>query len=178
MLVSRVRAFEQEPQRPRVQHDVDDRAQRDVAMVGALVVAPAHVHAHALRRDVACGVVQRLDVLRDRATEVFDGLSVRLRERPAGGQVGAVDLEHEAGVVDRVVLLFHRVGQRGDVVLVGRVVLVGHEEGDHTRRRRGHEHIRHVDAGGGVAEVRNVALHLRVVAVGDRSGARGVGHRR
>ena len=38
-------------------------------------------------------------------------------EVPAHGQVGAVELEHEAGVVDGVVLLLHHVGQPGQIRL-------------------------------------------------------------
>ena len=49
--------------------EVDDVGQVDVVMVRARVVAPAQVHAQLLGRDVAHGVVERLDVQRDAAAE-------------------------------------------------------------------------------------------------------------
>ena len=51
-------------------------------------------------------------------------------------EVGAIDLQQEARAMDRVVLDLHRVGERGDIGLVRRVVRVAEELRDHAGRRR------------------------------------------
>ena len=55
---------------------------------------------------------------------------------PAHGQVGAVDLQHEAGAGHRLVLVTHRLGDREQVLLVAAVVLVAEEERDDAGRGR------------------------------------------
>ena len=65
-------------------------------MVRALVVAPAEVQAHPIGRDVAQGVIERLDVGRGDLQELGIAQLVE-REVPPHRQVGAVDLQHEPG---------------------------------------------------------------------------------
>ena len=77
------------------------------------------------RLDVGLGDLEEL-----RVAQLGEG------QMAAHGQVRAVDLEHEAGLVDGVVLLLHDVGQPGQVGLAGRVVLVLQEVGDDAGRGR------------------------------------------
>jgi hypothetical protein len=92
------------------------------------------VHAHPLRWDVASGVVDGFDVLGREATVVVERPALGFEDGPSGRQVGAVELEDQTGLVDGVVLLLHGVTQGHDVLLVGPVVLVRHEQGDHAGR--------------------------------------------
>ena len=62
VIVARVGALDQHGLRLGGPDDIGDLAQRHVAVVRAGVVAPAQVHAHLFRRDVAGGVVQRRNV--------------------------------------------------------------------------------------------------------------------
>ena len=89
-----------------VQNQLDDLLERHVAMVRARVVAPAQVHAHAIRGNVRGRGVQHFDVLPRVLPEFLD--------RPVGEfsmtrhrQVGAVELQQEAGLDDRLVLRLH-----------------------------------------------------------------------
>jgi hypothetical protein len=101
-------------------------------VVWSFVVAPAEVQAHAVGRDVAQGVIQGLDVGGGDLQEL--GVAdLGKREVPAHCQVRAVDLEHEPGLVDRVVLLFHDVGEARQIRLTARVVLVLQEVSDDAR---------------------------------------------
>ena len=152
-------------------HDVDDLAQRHVVVVRAFVVAPAEVHPHLLGRDVAGRVVDRLDVQLRAAAELREGLvGVHV---PRHREVGAIELEHDPGRVDLVVLGLHHVRQRGDVLLVAGVVLIGEEDRDHARRGGGHEHILDVGPGDRRLEVGDVGAHRVEVAIRDGPGARG-----
>ena len=75
---------------------------------------------------------------------------------PRHREVGAIELEHDPGRVDLVVLGLHRVRQRGDVLLVAWVVLVGEEDRDHARRGGGHERVLDVGPGDRRLEVGDV----------------------
>src|SRR6266850_4742114 len=110
VLVARVRPLEGERLGLGLQRHRQELAQRDVAMVRALVVAPAEVQAHPIGRDVTQGVIERLDVGRSDLQELGVAQLVE-HEVPPHRQVGAVDLQHEPGAMDRVVLLLHDVGE-------------------------------------------------------------------
>src|SRR5262249_23208879 len=110
-------------------HDGQDLAQGNVTVVRALVVAPAQVNAQPVPRQVTGGVVEGLDVsgcdLQElRRAEVGEG------QVASHGEIGAVDLEHEARGGDRVVFLFHDVGKPRQVRGARRVVLVAEEVRD------------------------------------------------
>ena len=157
--------------RPGRQYQVDEVGQGDVTVVRALVVAPAHVHAEPVGRDVPGGVVQCLQART--ATRVFrlgcSGLSV-----PLAGQVGTVELQHDAGLVDGVVLLFHGVGESEDVVLGAGVIAVSHKNsmtpGDAADMKTS------VGVARGGLQVGDVGLDHRPVGVADRAVATGGGH--
>jgi hypothetical protein len=86
------------------------------------------MHPHAVGRQILHRGVERLDIRRDDFAVVGDADAGI--ERVGHGEVGAVELQDEAGRGDRVVLLFHRVGQRAQVCLLVLVVPVGHKPGD------------------------------------------------
>ena len=120
------------------QHEVDDVRQRHVEVVRPLVVAPAHVHADLLGRDIGEGMIQRLDVEPGHGAERRD-VEVGELDVPAHAEVGAVDLQHEARARDRLVLVLHRLRDGVEIGLVGGIVLVLEEERDHPRRGGGEE---------------------------------------
>ena len=68
----------------------------DVAVVRALVVAPADVDAHLLRVDVAGRVVERVDVQLRLLTELLERLVRELDVAPHA-EVRAVDLQLQPG---------------------------------------------------------------------------------
>jgi hypothetical protein len=75
------------------------------------------MEAHTIGRNVFGGSVEHLEV------QVDDLAKLRERQRPelpipAGGQVRAIELQREAGVGDRLVLIFEDVGERPQVLLV------------------------------------------------------------
>ena len=69
-----------------------------------------------------------------------------------------VQLHDEAGVDDRLVLLVHRVGERVQIGLLGRVDPIGVDVVAR-RRRRGHERFVELQAVERRLEVGEVALH-------------------
>ena len=107
-------------------------------MVRAFVVAPAQMHAKLLGRDVLGGVVQRLDVQRDALAEFLE-VEVGVLDVPAHAEIGAVELQHEAGFGDGLVFVAHRVGDGVDVGLEILVVVVAEEQRHHAGRGRAHE---------------------------------------
>ena len=58
---------------------------------------------------------------------------------PLHRQVGSVDLQDQAGVVDRAIFVGQRFRQGHQIGLVAVVMLIEHGRGDDTRRRRRHE---------------------------------------
>ena len=140
VFVAGVGAFEGDRLGARLQHDAEDLLERDVAVVRPFVVAPAQVQAQAVGGDVPERVVERFDIgLGDlhelSRAEVGEGQMAPHR------QVRAIDLEHESGLVDGVVLLLHDVGQVGQIGLTARVVLVAQEMRDDAGRGGGHERL-------------------------------------
>ena len=49
-------------------------------------------------------------------------------------EVGRIELQHDTGANDHVVLGLHRFGDRPDVVLVSAIVIVAEKDRDNTRR--------------------------------------------
>ena len=88
--------------------------------------------------DVGERVVERLDVHPGAFAE-FREAQVRILDVAAHGEVGAVDLQHDAGFGDRLVFLAHRLGDREQIRLLARVVVVAEEQRDDAGRGRAHE---------------------------------------
>ena len=95
----------------------DHAIETDVVVVGALVVAPAQVHPHAGGVEVAGRVVEHVDVERRAGEE----LAIGERLEPGVAchrEVGAVELDIETGVDDRLVFDSHGLADGDDVLLV------------------------------------------------------------
>ena len=94
------------------------------------------------------------------------------REVPPHREVRTVDLEHESGPVDRIVLLCHEVGEARQIRVTARVVLVLQEVRDDAGRRRRHERVGWLGRLQRCLEVRYVLLDRRAVLPLDRPVAR------
>src|SRR5262245_44672191 len=143
----------------------------------SFVVAPAEMQAHAVGRDVAQRVVERLHVGRRDLHELGVAQSREGQVSPHG-QVRAIDLEHEAGPVDRVVLLLHHVDEPRQVGLPTRVILVSQEVSDDAGRGGRHEGLGRLDLFQGCSQILDVLLHGRPVLPIDGPVAGGTGDRR
>ena len=108
--------------------------------------------------------------MRDALAEFLE-VEVGVLDVPAHAEIGAVDLQHEARLGDRLVFVAHRLGDGVEVRLVILVVVVAKEQRHHAGRGRAHEaagglHLR--ERGLQVVDV--VARGLRI-AHADRSVA-------
>ena len=114
-------------------------------------------------------VVERVDAELRPAPVVLDRAALREDRVVLVHQHGVVDLEQEAGVDDRRVLLVQRVGDREDELLLGRVVLVAQPvdacRRDHRQERVGDVHARRAPPGSGRCPARGAGVVL------DRAGA-------
>ena len=94
--------------------------------------------------------------------------------------MGVIDLQHQAGVDDRPVLLPKCVGHGVDVLLLGRVVdvlaLVGHTRRRDHRQERGDLVTRAAGGVDGGLDVGDVALQRVMAGVRDRADAHGIAH--
>ena len=132
------------------------------------------MHAHALRRQVAHRVIERGHVDADDLAEVGEAF-VEIDHVAQHREVGAIELQHEAGVDDRRVFAPHHVGEREHVSFLARVVFVFQVARDLPGRGRGHEElfrqiIRLGATGRGLRGV-DVGLRRRPVLPVDRAGA-------
>ena len=89
----------------------------------ALVVAPADMDADVVLGDAVEGVVQRLDMGLGDLDELVVG-EVAEQHVPRQREVGAVELQVEAGGDDRAVFVPHGVGERGEIGLARRIEVV------------------------------------------------------
>src|SRR5260370_28100569 len=103
----------------RLEDDVDDVAQRYVMMMRTFVIAPAQMHAHAIRRNARERMVEHLDMELDRLAEVREGQILEL-DVAAHREVGTVNLHNESSLVNRVILHAHRLAKRAAINLVAR----------------------------------------------------------
>ena len=87
-------------------------------------------------------------------------------------QVGAVDLQHEAGIDDRAVFPRHHLGQRIKIGFVRGIVLVLQIARDLTGRRRGHEPFARLGARHRLLRPRDVGLERGEILPGDGTRAR------
>ena len=113
--------------------------QRDVVNMRPVIVAPAAMEPDAIARDAGQRLVQRRDV-RLGDLEEFGGALVLEQDRPLHREVGRIDLQHEVGR-DQLVLLAHLARQGEDIGLVAVVVGVQHRRGDDAGRGRRHEGV-------------------------------------
>ena len=172
MGVAGVRGLEGDRLRLRLHHHVVDGAELDVADVRPLVVAPAEVEPCRLGGDGRERVVERLHLGGGVGDEGLLAL-VRIHGVPAHGEIGAIELDHEARRVDRLVLGPHDGGQRLQIGVLARVVPVGLEQRDHARRGRVHEALDRACAFQRRAHVGDVLLQRGFVLDADLAGAHG-----
>ena len=104
-----------------LEHRLNEIPQLQVVDVRALIDAVAGVVADFLSGDVPERVVDELDPLLD-APGPLRRLRVGVTPQLGGRRI--VELDEEAGVDDRSVLLVHRVGERGQELVPGGVILV------------------------------------------------------
>ena len=138
--VSRIGGLEGNAGRPRGEDDVDDVGEGDVVVVRPLVVTPAHVQTRPLRRDVGERVVQRVHVQAGHPAELVEA-QVGVLDVPPHPEVGTIDLQVDARSRHRLVLRPHGVGDREQVRLVARVMVVAEEQRDDARGRRRQERV-------------------------------------
>ena len=158
--------------RLRLHHHVVDGGELDVADMRPLVIAPAEVKPRRLGGDVLEGCVQRLHLPLGMGDEGLVAL-VRVHHVSAHGEIGTVELDHEAGRVDRLVFRAHDGGERLQVGVLARIVPVGLEHRDHARRGRVHETRERARARERRAHVGEVLLQRRFVLDADLAGAEG-----
>ena len=174
MSVAGVGRFERNPAGPRKKNDVDDVGKRHVAVVRPFVVAPAQVHAQLLGRNIRGGAVERFDVQPRFLAEFFQG-EARVLDVPAHGEVGAIDLQDDAGLCNRFVLVAHRIGDGEKIGFLAGVMVVPEKKRDHAGRGGAHEHFLHVHFPGRRLEVVDVVPRgLRVAHADRRVAPRGL----
>ncbi len=98
------------------------------------------MHAHALGRQIAHRVIERGDIGRDDLAIVGER-QVEIDHVAQHREIGAVELQDEAGRDDRLVFLPHDIGERENVVLGALVVVVLQVARDLPGRWRGHENV-------------------------------------
>jgi hypothetical protein len=98
----------------------------------------AQVQPQVLGRDVRDRMIERLDV-QARALAELGEVQVRVLDVPAHGEIGTIDLQHDAGLGDGLVFVPHRLRDREQVGLVVLVVVVAEEQRHHAGRGRAHE---------------------------------------
>src|SRR5207253_10351653 len=108
MLVAHVRRLDGIRLRLDLEHDVGDVAQGDIVDVRSMAATPAEVQARLLFGQTHEGVVDRLD----QHFNVFAvlGYGHLWKKLPGGREFRLVDLEDEASVDDRLVLLAQGLG--------------------------------------------------------------------
>ncbi len=161
--------------------DGQDVGERHVAVVRPLVVAPAHVQAHALARNIDQRAVDRRNHALDEIEKLLER-PVLVRQVMLERQIRTVELQQEAALHDGVVLDLERIAERRQVGVLVLVVLVEHRRGDDAGRRCGQEWFGETRSCGiqRGAEVVALGFDQRAVEIADladRLGRRHVGDR-
>src|SRR5580658_7938697 len=95
VFMPRVGGLEQNRRRPRLENDPDHPLERYVVVVGTLIVSPAYVHAHLLRRYGRSRRVERLDV-GFRNLEEFRFARILKSRVPRHGEIRTIELQLKA----------------------------------------------------------------------------------
>ncbi len=138
VFMPRIGGLEQNGRRPRSQDDPYHPLQRYVVVVGTLVVSPANVHAHLLRRNGRSRCVERLDV-GFRNFEEFRFARILISGVPRHGEIGTIELQLEAAGSDGGVFGPHGTDQVRQVGFVVWIIRIRLKRRDETRRGRIHE---------------------------------------
>src|SRR5215469_17903511 len=137
-------------------------------------VSPAQMQTHRLMGYVTRSVVEDRETLGDLLAKLWH--RPPLATRPRAGKVGAVELEDQASLVDRVILVLHGVCERDEILFGARIIPIWHKHIDYAWRRSCQKGLR--DGGlpsNGSSQVRDVGVHRREVEVGHRAIAAGPG---
>ena len=150
-------------------------AQRNVGRVRAVPAAPADVKADAVRRQPAQRMIERLHA---HLLEFLEFLERRLRidHVPVVRQARIVDLQHDAGIDDRLVFVAHRIGRGEQKLLLGLVVKVD-AAGEAARADRAHEAFFGAGRGQRLFQIVDVGRERRMAGIFDRPGAGRPAHR-
>jgi hypothetical protein len=134
---------------------------------GPCQLPPAQVIAHAVFRNIAQRVVERLDAHGAAGAESLkphaDANTV-----PQGGQPGVVDLKNEAGGDDRLVFDAHGFGDGEHIVLITLVETIAPVDFEARRRGGGEEYV--LGSGGRDRQL-DLLLERSLADVSDRPGA-------
>ena len=84
-------------------------------------------------RDARDRVVQRLDVQPRRLAEILEA-EIGMLDVPAHGEIGAIELQDQPGIDDRLVFRPHRLGDRFEIRLGAWIVIVAEEQRDEAGR--------------------------------------------
>ena len=168
--MARVGRLKRDRARPCQEHDVDDVGQRHVAVVRAFVIAPAQMHPHPLRRDPRQRMVQRLD-MQPRPLAEFLDRQIGVLDVPPHREIGAIDLQRDPGPGDRLVLAAHRLGDRKQIRLLVRVVIVAEEQRDDAGRGGAEKTAGRVHRSQRGFQMLDIGQRRRRVGDSDRPGA-------
>src|SRR5271169_487157 len=167
MLVPRVGALDEKSLRPDLEHDVGDALEFEIIGVRAVPAAPAQMIAHAIFRDVAQRMIERLDPHLAPPAERIEphGHADAIPQRR---QPGIVDLQDKAGTGDRLVFDPHRLGDGEDILFVILVVAIAAVDFEARRRGRCQKDI--VGPGSGDGDV-DLLLQFGLADISDGPGA-------
>ncbi len=125
-----IRRLEQDALGLHLGDDREELVHRDVVVMRALVIAPAHMQPDAFGRHVAQRMVQHLDMARGKLQVLL--LAPRLVHGVAAhAEIGRVDLDQDAGLGDLLVFRPHGLGDGFEILVLGLVEVVRLEERDH-----------------------------------------------
>src|SRR5215470_8125641 len=119
-------------------YDIDDIAQRDVAVVRPLVVAPANMNAHLFGWNRLQRIIEIFDMAFYDFTKLLDAKAGIVRVG-ARRQVRAVELQDETGVDDGLVLSAHGVGDCLHIGFFVGIIFVSEKADKTAGRKRRHE---------------------------------------
>ena len=144
-------------------------AERNIGSVRAVPAAPADVKADAVRRQPAQRVIERLHA---HLLEFLELPKRRLRidHVPVVRQARIVDLQHDAGIDDRLVLVAHRLGRGEQEFLLGLVIKID-AAGEAARADRAHEAFFGAARGERFFQVLDVGGERRMAGIFERPGA-------
>ena len=103
-------------------------------MMRALIVAPADVHAQ-LFGGMLCTAWLSASTCSCARLRNSGKVEIGVLDVATHGEIGTIDLQHEAGIGDGLVFVPHRIGDGVDVGLVVLVVVVAEEQRDDARAR-------------------------------------------
>ena len=90
---------------------------------------------------------------------------------PSHGEIGAVDLQDQAGLRDGLVFLSHRFGDRVEIGLLARIMAIVEEQRDDARRGSAEKSFLCVYSSKGGAQIGDISFRSRGVAHADRTVA-------